>query len=128
MLAPVGCLQYYNGASGLVQSFNYMQAGTCCQKCGGILISCCYSCQIFVKFGFIYCNFWITSFWQLLTLSAGHRHASQPGGRQPPGQPQLRGLRAHGVRLLRDQVKVMIMIVMMIVIVMMTLQVVPVPQ
>ena len=25
MLAPVGCLQYYNGASGMVQSFNYMQ-------------------------------------------------------------------------------------------------------
>ena len=40
VLAPVGCLQYYNGASGLVQSFNYMQAGTCCQKCGVILISC----------------------------------------------------------------------------------------
>ena len=61
VLAPVGCLQYYNGASGLVQSFNYMQAGTCCQKCGGILISCRYSCQILVKFGFIFCNFWITS-------------------------------------------------------------------
>ena len=25
VLAPVGCLQYYNGASGMVQSFNYMQ-------------------------------------------------------------------------------------------------------
>ena len=29
VLAPVGCLQHYTGASGMVQSFNYMQVWLC---------------------------------------------------------------------------------------------------